>query len=70
MCESLKKNINKDKVRFQNILVVFSLYARLAKFKGTHILDDQKIREDNKKLRPGCPPDYPNKSFKLSFSYQ
>ena len=22
------------------------------------VLDDQKISEDNQKLRPGCPPDY------------
>ena len=31
---------------------------RIAKFKRPHVLGDQKISEDNQKLRPGCPPDY------------
>ena len=57
--------------------------CRVAKFKHPRVLDDHKLSEDNQELRPGCPPDYqifcervdpkkfhPNKSFKLSFSYQ
>ena len=31
---------------------------RVAKFKRLRVLGDKKIREDNQKLRPGCPPDY------------
>ena len=31
---------------------------RVAKFACPHVLGDQKICEDNQKLRPGCPPDY------------
>ena len=32
--------------------------GRVAKFKRTCVLSDQKISEDNQELRPGCPPDY------------
>ena len=32
--------------------------CRVAKFKRPRVLCDQKISEDNQKLRPGCPPDY------------
>ena len=32
--------------------------ARLTKIKPPRVLCDQKICEDNQKLRPGCPPDY------------
>ena len=32
--------------------------GRVAKFKRPRVLDNQKMSEDNQKLRPGCPPDY------------
>ena len=32
--------------------------GRVAKFKRPCVLDNQKMSEDNQKLRPGCPPDY------------
>ena len=31
---------------------------RVAKFKRPHVLDDQKISEDNQELIPACSPDY------------
>ena len=31
---------------------------RVAKFACPRVLDDQKMSEDNQKLRSGCPPDY------------
>ena len=34
------------------------MLIRVAKFKRPRVLCDKKISEDNKKLRPGCPPDY------------
>ena len=35
-----------------------AIRTRVAKFKHPRVLCDQKISEDNQKLRPGCPPDY------------
>ena len=32
--------------------------GRVAKFACPRVLDDQKMSEDNQKLRSGCPPDY------------
>ena len=32
--------------------------TRVAKFACPRVLDDQKMSEDNQKLRSGCPPDY------------
>ena len=32
--------------------------SRVAKFTYPRVLDDQKMSEDNQKLRSGCPPDY------------
>ena len=32
--------------------------ARVAKVACPCVLDDQKLSEDNQKLRSGCPPDY------------
>ena len=31
---------------------------KVAKFVCPRVLDDQKMSEDNQKLRSGCPPDY------------
>ena len=42
---------------FENCLKTIR-YIRVAKFKCPRVLDDQKISEDNQKLRPGCSPDY------------
>ena len=33
-------------------------FSRVAKFACPRVLDDQKMSEDNQKLRSGCPPDY------------
>ena len=43
-----------SKSHFSMKLTVF----RVAKFRCPCVLDIQKISEDNKNLRPGCPPDY------------
>ena len=32
--------------------------GRVAEFACPYVLDDQKMSEDNQKLRSGCPPDY------------
>ena len=34
------------------------LFPRVAKCACPRVLDDQKMSEDNQKLRSGCPPDY------------
>ena len=54
------------------ILALWNLH-RVAKFKCPRVLGDQKISEDNQKLRPGCPPDYQNffgKELNQTFSSQ
>ena len=38
-------------------MVVVYVY-RVGKFACPRVLDDQKMSEDNQKLRSGCPPDY------------
>ena len=35
----------------------YYLYV-IAKFKCPRVLDNQKMRQGNQKVRPGCPPDY------------
>ena len=42
------------------IISLFLNCVRVAKFKRPRVHGDQKIREDNQELRPGCPPDYQN----------
>ena len=42
---------------------------RVAKFKRPRVLSDQKVSEDNQKLRPGCPPDYQIFVKKLTQKY-
>ena len=39
-------------------VAVTSIHYRVAKFVCPRVLDDQKLSEDNQKLRYGCPPDY------------
>ena len=36
----------------------FHTISRIAKFKHPLVFGNQKISEDNQKLKPGCPPDY------------
>ena len=41
------------------ILIIHRVgWGRVAKFACPRVLDDQKLSEDNQKLRSGCPPDY------------
>ena len=39
-------------------VLLTSMSHRVAKFACPRVLDDQKMSEDNQKMRSGCPPDY------------
>ena len=60
MLHITSQSIACDFVALQELLnVLLQLYSsRVAKFKRPCALGNQKVSEDNQKLRPGCPPDY------------
>ena len=56
--KGLSQAINRGPIRkflpkYANVYVI-----RVAKFACPRVLDDQKMSEDNQKMRCGCPPDY------------
>ena len=56
---NLRKNLLSHVTKMAGLQVNFKTFPyRVAKFKRPRVLGDQEIREDNQKLRPGCPPDY------------
>ena len=40
------------------MVIIENIGLRVAKFACPRVLDDQKLSDDNQKLRYGCPPDY------------
>ena len=52
-----KHKIPQPEIRTSYIYILYRI-DRVAKSKRPRVIDDQEMREDNQKLRPGCPPNY------------